>query len=46
MSNDTRNTQQKIFLITGVSSGIGQAFATAALEAGHIVVANAHFTGY
>lgn len=28
----------KTFLITGVSSGLGRAFATAALEAGHIVV--------
>ncbi|MFI1734471.1 oxidoreductase [Streptomyces acidicola] len=28
----------KIFLITGVSSGLGRAFATAALEAGHTVV--------
>ena len=29
---------QKIFLITGVSSGLGRAFACAALSAGHIVV--------
>ncbi|GAB5348928.1 oxidoreductase [Alteriqipengyuania sp. 357] len=28
----------KTFLITGVSSGLGQAFATAALEAGHRVI--------
>lgn len=28
----------KIFLITGVSSGLGRAFATAALDAGHTVV--------
>lgn len=28
----------KTFLITGVSSGLGRAFATAALEAGHTVV--------
>ncbi len=27
-----------IFLITGVSSGFGQAFSAAALKAGHIVV--------
>ncbi|MBB6250812.1 oxidoreductase [Nitrospirillum iridis] len=31
-------TQPKIFLITGVSSGFGRAFAQAALAAGHIVV--------
>lgn len=31
-------TQPKIFLITGVSSGFGRAFAQAALVAGHIVV--------
>ncbi|MFH8469128.1 oxidoreductase [Streptomyces sp. NPDC017991] len=28
----------KIFLITGVSSGLGRAFATAALDAGHTVI--------
>ncbi|MGW0792304.1 oxidoreductase [Streptomyces sp. NPDC002911] len=28
----------KVFLITGVSSGLGRAFATAALDAGHTVV--------
>lgn len=28
----------KTFLITGVSSGLGQAFATAALQAGHVVI--------
>lgn len=28
----------KTFLITGVSSGLGRAFASAALEAGHIVI--------
>lgn len=27
----------RTFLITGVSSGLGRAFATAALEAGHTV---------
>ncbi|TWB59472.1 oxidoreductase [Nitrospirillum viridazoti] len=31
-------TQSKIFLITGVSSGFGRAFAEAALAAGHTVV--------
>ena len=29
---------QKVFLITGVSSGLGRAFASAALSAGHLVV--------
>jgi NAD(P)-dependent dehydrogenase (short-subunit alcohol dehydrogenase family) len=29
---------QKVFLITGVSSGLGRAFARAALSAGHLVV--------
>jgi NAD(P)-dependent dehydrogenase (short-subunit alcohol dehydrogenase family) len=29
---------QKIFLITGISSGFGRAFASAALSAGHMVV--------
>jgi NADP-dependent 3-hydroxy acid dehydrogenase YdfG len=29
---------QKIFLITGISSGFGRAFAGAALSAGHMVV--------
>jgi len=28
----------KTFLITGVSSGLGRAFATAALQAGHVVI--------
>jgi NAD(P)-dependent dehydrogenase (short-subunit alcohol dehydrogenase family) len=28
----------KVFLITGVSSGLGRAFATGALQAGHIVI--------
>ena len=28
----------KTFLITGVSSGLGRAFASAALEAGHVVI--------
>lgn len=28
----------KTFLITGVSSGLGQAFAVGALEAGHNVI--------
>jgi NAD(P)-dependent dehydrogenase (short-subunit alcohol dehydrogenase family) len=32
------DSYKKIFLITGVSSGFGQAFAEAALAAGHIVV--------
>jgi NAD(P)-dependent dehydrogenase (short-subunit alcohol dehydrogenase family) len=32
------NFQQKIFLITGVSSGFGHAFADAALAAGHTVI--------
>jgi NAD(P)-dependent dehydrogenase (short-subunit alcohol dehydrogenase family) len=32
------NSDKKIFLITGVSSGFGQAFAEAALAAGHTVV--------
>lgn len=31
-------TNQKIFLVTGVSSGFGRAFADAALSAGHFVV--------
>ena len=31
-------TTTKILLITGVSSGLGRAFATAALDAGHTVV--------
>jgi NAD(P)-dependent dehydrogenase (short-subunit alcohol dehydrogenase family) len=35
MSNDTVG---KIFLITGVSSGLGRAFAQGALESGHTVV--------
>ncbi|WP_394777279.1 oxidoreductase [Undibacterium sp.] len=30
--------QNKVFLITGVSSGMGRAFAEAALAAGHVVV--------
>jgi len=29
---------QKVFLITGVSSGLGRAFASAALSAEHLVV--------
>jgi NAD(P)-dependent dehydrogenase (short-subunit alcohol dehydrogenase family) len=29
---------RKIFLITGVSSGLGRAFAVGALEAGHTVI--------
>jgi NAD(P)-dependent dehydrogenase (short-subunit alcohol dehydrogenase family) len=32
------NSSTKVFLITGVSSGFGRAFAKAALSAGHIVV--------
>jgi NAD(P)-dependent dehydrogenase (short-subunit alcohol dehydrogenase family) len=32
------DSYKKIFLITGVSSGFGQAFAEAALAAGHVVV--------
>jgi NAD(P)-dependent dehydrogenase (short-subunit alcohol dehydrogenase family) len=32
---------QKTFLITGISSGFGQAFARAALDAGHVVVGTA-----
>jgi NAD(P)-dependent dehydrogenase (short-subunit alcohol dehydrogenase family) len=32
------NTDKKTFLITGVSSGFGQAFAEAALTAGHTVI--------
>jgi NAD(P)-dependent dehydrogenase (short-subunit alcohol dehydrogenase family) len=35
---DMSNSDKKIFLITGVSSGFGQAFAEAALAAGHTVV--------
>ena len=31
-------TNQKIFLVTGVSSGFGRAFADAAFSAGHLVV--------
>jgi NAD(P)-dependent dehydrogenase (short-subunit alcohol dehydrogenase family) len=31
----------KVFLITGVSSGLGRAFAQAALAAGHTVVGKA-----
>src|ERR1700761_9642736 len=31
-------SNQKIFLITGISSGFGRAFARAALSAGHMVV--------
>ncbi|MGE6759749.1 oxidoreductase [Corallococcus interemptor] len=31
-------TRHKVFLITGVSSGFGQAFARAALDAGHTVI--------
>ncbi len=34
-------TKKKTFLITGVSSGFGRAFATAAIEAGHTVVGTA-----
>ncbi|MBV8275385.1 MAG: oxidoreductase [Verrucomicrobia bacterium] len=30
--------KEKVFLITGVSSGLGRAFASAALAAGHVVV--------
>ena len=30
--------KEKLFLITGVSSGLGRAFASAALSAGHLVV--------
>ena len=30
--------KEKVFLITGVSSGLGRAFASAALSAGHLVV--------
>ncbi|MBN8468310.1 oxidoreductase [Corallococcus exiguus] len=32
------DTRHKVFLITGVSSGFGQAFARAALDAGHTVI--------
>ncbi len=33
-----KNPHSKVFLITGVSSGLGRAFADAALAAGHVVV--------
>ncbi|MDB5850517.1 MAG: hypothetical protein JWP29_4269, partial [Rhodoferax sp.] len=34
----TMTSPSRTFLITGVSSGFGQAFAQAALHAGHTVV--------
>jgi NADP-dependent 3-hydroxy acid dehydrogenase YdfG len=39
--SSTPNSGQRVWLITGASSGFGRAIATAALESGDIVVATA-----
>lgn len=39
------HTQKKVFLITGVSSGFGKAFARAALTAGHTVIGTVRTAG-